>query len=278
MPRKTGMTDVRMPVLAPGRSGRRLGPSLVGLAMTAVVLLAACSSGDGQLAEPRGSAQSDPSRSSPSDTSSEQAVPVTADPVVRPVSRSQWRRMVEVGMWRPGCPVRRADLRRVEINHRDFSGNVQRGVLVVNADVAASVVRIFTRLFDEGFPIRRMQPLETYGGDNTVSLAADNTGAYNCRRPDQINAPPMESPHANGRAIDINPRENPWKDLRCTCWSPSARHSERSPGPGKILKGGLVWRAFTDEGWVWQNIKVPDYMHFDTGYPSRPFRQRPASE
>ena len=29
-------------------------------------------------------------------------------------------------------------------------------------------------------------------------------------------------------------------------------------------------QAFVDEGWIWQNIKVPDYMHFDTGFPSRP--------
>ena len=29
-------------------------------------------------------------------------------------------------------------------------------------------------------------------------------------------------------------------------------------------------QLFEERGWVWQNIKVPDYMHFDTGYPSRP--------
>ena len=39
----------------------------------------------------------------------------------------------------------------------------------------------------------------------------------------------------------------------------------------KILENGLVRRLFTREGWIWQNIDVPDYMHFDTVYPSRPF-------
>ncbi|CAO0832441.1 hypothetical protein SMICM17S_10433 [Streptomyces microflavus] len=43
-------------------------------------------------------------------------------------------------------------------------------------------------------------------------------------------------------------------------------------GKGQDPQGGLVWRAFTEEGWIWQNIKVPDYMHFDTGYPSAPFK------
>lgn len=201
--------------------------------------------------------------------------PEGADAVLTTVPSSQWQQMVEAGMWRPGCPATRTDLRRVEVNHHRFDGTVARGVLVVNRDVAPTVADIFTRLYDAGFPIRRMVPVERYDGDANASLAADNTSAYNCRRPDQINAPPKASPHANGRAIDINPRENPWRDLRCDCWFPTARTAPREPGPGVILKGGLVWRLFTREDWVWQNIDVPDYMHFDTGYPSRPYTPTP---
>jgi hypothetical protein len=193
--------------------------------------------------------------------------------VVKEVSAAQWSDMKAADLWRAGCPVAQEQLRRVEINYVDFEGEVRRGVLVVNADVTAGVVRIFTRLFDERFPIRRMRPMENYGGDVNASLADDNTSAFNCRRPDQINAPANESPHANGRAIDINPLENPWKDLRTKRWNPSATYSKRTPGKGKILKGGLVWQAFKDEGWVWQDIDVPDYMHFDTGYPSVPFKE-----
>ncbi|MBP8535527.1 M15 family peptidase [Streptomyces sp. MK37H] len=179
--------------------------------------------------------------------------------------------MVAAGMWRQGCPATRAQLRRVEINHHGFDAKVHRGVLVVHADTADTVVRVFTRLFDERFPIRKMRPLEEYDGDSDASLRADNTAAYNCRRPDQINAPEKESPHANGRAVDINPLENPWQDLRCKCWSPSARYKERTDGKGVIVKGGTVWKVFKEEGWVWQDIDVPDYMHFDTGYPSKPY-------
>ena len=39
-----------------------------------------------------------------------------------------------------------------------------------------------------------------------------------------------------------------------------------------IVRNGSVWRLFHRQGWVWQNIDVADYMHFDTGYPSRPYR------
>ena len=197
---------------------------------------------------------------------------IEAEANIKRISDHQWRHIVAAGVWRPGCPVGREELRRVEVNHYTFDGEIQRGALVVNRDVAHSVARIFTKLFEAEFPIRKMRPVEAYDGDVNASLRDDNTSAYNCRRPSQINAPPMKSPHANGRAIDVNPRENPWKDLRCDCWLPNRRSTVRDPGPGVILKGGAAWRAFTDEAWIWQNIDVPDYMHFDTGYPSKAYR------
>lgn len=246
--------------------GRVPGRLHLASALVVMLLAAACTT-DGS-----GSPTPDAPAGSGGGTSAT-AEPQSADAVIEKVPAAQWARMTEVGMWRPGCPATRSDLRRVEVNHHRFDGTIGRGVLVVNRDVAPVVAEIFTELFDAEFPIRKMQPVERYDGDANASLAADNTSAYNCRRPDQINAPPMDSPHANGRAIDINPRENPWMDLRCDCWFPTAATAKRKPGPGKILKGGLVWRLFTERGWVWQNIDVPDYMHFDTGYPSRPYER-----
>ena len=198
----------------------------------------------------------------------------TADAVIAGVPDEQWRRMQAAGMAYRGCPLTRSDLRRVEVNYVSFDGDVQRGILVVNRDVAASVARIFTRLFDARFPIAKMRPVEEFGGDDNESMRANNTSGFNCRHPGQINAAQSTSPHANGRAIDINPRQNPWMDPRCRCWFPSATYAERGPGPGVIRRGGLVWRAFRDEGWIWQNFALPDYMHFDTGFPSTPFQPR----
>jgi hypothetical protein len=193
-----------------------------------------------------------------------------ADARILEVTSDQWNRMVTVGMVHKECPVdSRSQLRRVVINHYDFDGTVQRGALVVNTDVAESAARIFTILFNKKFPIRSMKPLEEFNGDDEASEKVDNTSSFNCRRPDQSNAPAPESPHANGRAIDINPMENPWQDPRCRCWSPSGDSSQRKEGPGVILKGGLAWRTFINEGWIWQDIRVADYMHFDTGYPSK---------
>jgi len=218
---------------------------------------------------------STPSTSSAPPTTTAPAVPPPNEPqpaAIVEVPAAQWEAMVAAGMVRPECPVQSPDqLRRVEVDYIDFEGDRQRGHLVVATDTAETTARIFQRLVDAEFPIRQMRGVEVYDGDTLASLQADNTSAYNCRRADQINAPFTDSPHANGRAVDINPLENPWRDLRCDCWSPSAEFAERTPGPGKILEGDLVWQAFDDEGWIWQNIDVPDYMHFDTGYPSRPY-------
>jgi hypothetical protein len=193
-----------------------------------------------------------------------------ADAVVSQIGDRQWDRIERTGTWRPGCPVGRADLRRLDVNFIDFDGNVERGALIAHRDAIEDLADIFTSLFDAGFPIARMRPVEAFGGDVVRSLAANNTSAFNCRRPDQINAPVLESPHANGRAVDINPYQNPWTDPRCDCWVPAADFATNRQGPGVISEGGVPWQLFTDRGWIWQDIKVPDYMHFDTGYPSRP--------
>jgi D-alanyl-D-alanine carboxypeptidase len=187
------------------------------------------------------------------------------------VPAAEWASIVSTGTWRPGCPGGRAALRRVEVGYIGYDGRPHRGALVVNADVAASVARVFTRLYAERFPIRRMVPIEAYRGDDNASMRADNTSAFNCRMAAQANAPSAASPHANGRAIDLNPYENPWTDPRCHCWRPLAYWGTHRSGRGVITGGGPAVAAFRAEGWIWRGHDAqPDLQHFDTGYPSRP--------
>jgi hypothetical protein len=208
-----------------------------------------------------------PSRSAPESVT---PLPVAGSAVVSRLTDAQWQRIVAAGVWRASCPVGRSGLRRVDLPYVGFDGHAHRGALVVNADVAASVVRIFTRLYQQRFPIRRLSPVEAYGGDDNASMAADNTSAFNCRQAGQANAPSAKSPHANGRAIDLNPYENPWRDPRCGCFQPDSYYGTHRNGTGVIVKGGTPWTAFVHEGWIWQDSTTTDFQHFDTGYPSRP--------
>lgn len=193
-----------------------------------------------------------------------------AAPVITKIESTQWKQIVATGTWRPGCPAGRKQLRSLAVGYVDFSGTEQRGTIIAHRDTVDDLATIFTELYETRFPIARMEPVENFGGDVLRSLRANNTSAFNCRKPGQINAPVGDSPHANGRAIDINPVQNPWRDPRCDCWEPRAKFAKVKEGPGIIRKGTLPVQLFKRQGWIWQNIKVPDYMHFDTGYPSRP--------
>ena len=219
-----------------------------------------------------------PSPTSTPDPSPSAAATSTAT-VIRRLPDAQWKRILATGTWRTGCPVDRAGLRDVDVPYVGFDGATHRGTLVVNADVSASVADVFARLYRDRYPVHSIVPVEQFGGDDNASMAADNTSAFNCRRSGQANAPSAASPHANGRAVDLNPYENPWVDPRCACFQPDAYYGShrvvaRSTPAGRavIVKGGPAWRAFTSAGWTWQDNSTADYQHFDTGYPSRPLR------
>src|SRR6266480_796878 len=109
--------------------------------------------------------------------------------------------------WHRGCPVGIDSLRLVTVSRWGFDGRVHDGQLVVGRRQAAAVVRALGSLFAARFPIRRMRPIDAYGGDDHRSMAADNTSAFNCRF---VSGTRRWSMHAYGRAVDVNPVQNPW--------------------------------------------------------------------
>jgi hypothetical protein len=163
--------------------------------------------------------------------------------------------------WRPGCPVPVAQLRVLTLTYLGFDGRAHRGRLIVHERYANDVVKVFERLWATRFPIRRMELVERYGSDDDRSMAADNTSGFNCRR-----VPGGAwSEHAYGRAIDVNPLENP--EVRGTEVSPpgGAAFLRRSRWErGMIHPGDRVVRAFAAVGWRWGGYwrSLKDYQHF----------------
>jgi hypothetical protein len=166
--------------------------------------------------------------------------------------------------WREGCPVGPDQLRRVSVTHWDFDGRTRTGALVVNAEVVDAVQAVFRRLFDARVPIRRMEPVDRFGGSDDASMAADNTSAFNCRRAVTTGPAPW-SAHAYGRAIDVNPVENPYV-LGDTVLPPTgAAFTDRTNlRPGMAVAGGPLVEAFAAAGWQWGGrwTGSPDYQHF----------------
>jgi D-alanyl-D-alanine carboxypeptidase len=176
---------------------------------------------------------------------------------------SATRRRITGVSWRPGCPVGLADLRLLTVSYRGFDGRVHRGRLVVHRDYAAAMVRTMRSLFRLRYPIRRMRLVDAYGADDHRSMDADNTSAFNCRI--VAGNPGVWSEHAYGRAIDVNPIENPYVTESGYVSPPAgAPFAQRSHAKGVIHRGGPVVRAFAAIGWEWGgNWSWPkDYQHF----------------
>jgi hypothetical protein len=144
-----------------------------------------------------------------------------------------------------------------------MDGRAHTGRIVVHRDVAAQVVAVLRRLYAARFPIRRMVPVDAYGGSDFRSIEADNTSAFNCR---YVDGTSRWSEHAYGRAIDLNPIENPYVTSGGTTSHRASRpYVRRAPyRPGMAVEGGVVVGAFDAAGWGWGGrwSGARDYQHF----------------
>jgi hypothetical protein len=166
--------------------------------------------------------------------------------------------------WHTGCPVAASRLRLLGLTYWGFDGKPHTGSLVVHADVARDVVRVFARLYAVRFPVRRMRPVDAYGASDERSMAADNTSAFNCRYA-VAPGPPHWSAHAYGRAIDVNPVENPYLEGRRILPPAGRAFLDRTRARrGMAVAGGLLVRSFEAAGWEWGGrwTGSPDYQHF----------------
>jgi hypothetical protein len=169
------------------------------------------------------------------------------------------RKAVTTNLWHRGCPVAPSGLRLLTVSYWGFDGHAHSGRLVVGKAWARPLARVFRRLFELRFPIRKMRPVETSG---------DDTASFECR--DAAPSPcPGSSPshswseHAYGEAIDLNPIENPYTGCGVTRERASIPYLDRSH-PRKGMVTPEVVSAFRAIGWGWGGdwVGVKDYMHF----------------
>jgi len=168
--------------------------------------------------------------------------------------------------WHVGCPVSPAQLRRLRLTYWGFDGRAQTGTLVVNARAVSPLTRVFSRLYAARFPIRRMRPIDAYGGSDERSLDADNTAAFNCRYA-VASGPKHWSVHAFGLAVDVNPVENPYLEAGRVHPRAGRAYLDRSRyRRGMAVRGGLLVNAFASVGWPWGGrwTGSPDYQHFSS--------------
>ena len=168
------------------------------------------------------------------------------------------------------CPK---DLRErqalVAVMYWGFDGKAHRGQLVVDKELAADVVAVFEVALKEKFPIRSVVPVshatfrKNGKWDDDLSMAANNTSAFNYR---EVTGGSSLSKHALGRAIDINPVQNPYIKGKTTL-PPGAKYDPKAPGT--LTADHPVTKAFLARGWEWGgNWKsLKDYQHFEKPVP-----------
>jgi hypothetical protein len=152
--------------------------------------------------------------------------------------------------WRddPRCP-RFDDLAYLRLDHVTFDRTTARGELVVAAPLAARAIELFRRLYVLGFPIRQMRLVDDFDASDDASMSADNSSAFNFR---VIAGTQLLSQHALGRAIDINPVENPWRRPERLVPIEGAAYADRAAiRPGMFVRPGPVVAMLDEQGWEW---------------------------
>ena len=189
-----------------------------------------------------------------------------------PIGDELFQAMKEGNTFHENSPVPRDRLRLLTVQHVDFDGNTQTGQLVVLDACADQVLELFEELYQRQFPIAKMKLTHHYHGDDTLSMAENNTSCHNCR---SIGGTNRFSLHAYGTAIDINPVQNPCayidEEAGVATYEPSAgieyanRYLKRL---GQEYRQGMaeeVIDVFAKYGFYWWGgywNTTLDYHHF----------------
>ncbi len=154
------------------------------------------------------------------------------------------------------------------VQHIDFKGQTQQGILVCNKAISKDIKEIFAELYRQNYPIERIRPISEYDNDDESSMRANNTSCY-CYRP--VKGSSKMSKHALGMAVDINPLYNPCvrrlKDgtlqIQPSTGKPYVNRSKSFKY--KITKQDLCYRLFVKHGFKWGGgwRTVKDYQHFE---------------
>jgi poly-gamma-glutamate synthesis protein (capsule biosynthesis protein) len=178
------------------------------------------------------------------------------------------QRMLKGNSWRNSCPVALKDLRYLRVTYRDFNGHSRSGELIVHKDVANEVTNIFEELYHIGYPIKKMNLVSKYKGSDWQSIEADNTSAFNCRK---ATGSKKWSKHSYGKAIDINPIENPYisrtgriSHKESLQYKKRVHKNSKATQKAVLLKHDKAVKIFKKYGWKWGGdwSTIKDYQHF----------------
>ena len=146
-----------------------------------------------------------------------------------------------------------------EVAYVGFDGRRHVGQIVCARAVCNDLVGLFSALERAGFPVRSAIPISAFGGSDSASMLADNTCVFAWRG---IWGTSRPSWHSKGRALDLNPRENPAFHKG----RPVPANARLDPSaPGTLVDTSLAVRFLRRRGWKWGAHwkRVQDRQHFE---------------
>ena len=148
----------------------------------------------------------------------------------------------------------------VSVLYNGFDGKTHQGQIVVDRSVAGEVKEIFEEIRASGYPIAKVIPIVKYRWKDQESILDNNTSAFNYRT---VIVPGQRSNklsgHSFGRAIDLNPKLNPFVSADGKSSRP---YDPRKPGT--LTLHSRVTQIFLKHGWIWGGSWKGgrDYQHF----------------
>ena len=165
------------------------------------------------------------------------------------------------GTTAPGDVV--ATLRITDVEYYGFDGNLHRGQIVVHHELLEEVREIFDEIKRLRFPVESVIPIKFNLPNNATTMdTLNNTYCFHYRAVTTSGSGRL-SIHSHGRAIDINPFQNPavLPDGRVipagSIYDPAA--------VGTLTPDSEVVKLFLRHGWEWGGTwsTLKDYMHFE---------------
>lgn len=191
-----------------------------------------------------------------------------------PIIDSQMTREEALSGIDTGCPQSTIDrLVLVNLSYYSFDNRLHRGQLLIDRDLKSDIEYVFRVGLENRFPIGSVIPLahpkfrKHEAWDDTMSMQANNTTAF-CYR--QMADQAGLSLHALGRAIDVNPMQNPYIEAGMVR---PMNASYVLATPGTLGPESPVVQAFLDRGWIWGGRwrDQKDFQHFSKGTDATKF-------
>jgi len=166
----------------------------------------------------------------------------------------------------PDCPKSIKQRQRlITVQYYSFDGYIHQGQLLIDKALVKDIQAAFAVARKDRFEIFSVVPISDIrfrkngAWDDDLSMAANNSSCFNYR---SITGAQNLSMHAFGRAVDINPVQNPYIKDQLVLPPGAVYNPEKA---GTLTKESGFVAALLARGWSWGGewTSPKDYQHLE---------------